>query len=111
MDHVSPGSVEWGRVNKSATMVFKRIENLNYAVDLAIKHFKFSLVGVQGKDIVDGNRKLTLALIWQVAASAVHPRTVLGSRVPVWCRRGPVRGQPGPRRTFGRRRALRKLCD
>ena len=47
-------------------MVFKRIENLNYAVDLGKGPFGFSLVGVQGKDIVDGNRKLTLAIIWQL---------------------------------------------
>ena len=49
-----------------AAMVFKRIENLNYAVDLGKGPFGFSLVGVQGKDIVDGNRKLTLAIIWQL---------------------------------------------
>jgi len=39
---------------------------LNYAVDIGKEAFKFSLVGVQGKDIADGNRKLTLALIWQL---------------------------------------------
>ncbi len=47
-------------------MVFKRIENCAYAVDLGKGEFKFSLVGVDGKDIADGNKKLTLALIWQL---------------------------------------------
>jgi len=66
MDHVMPRVVDWTRVNKKPTMVFKRIENLNYAVTLGLGPFHFSLVGVQGKDIADGNKKLTLALIWQL---------------------------------------------
>ena len=66
MDKVNPGVVDWKRVNPPSPMVFKRTENLNYAVDLAKDPFKFSLVGVQGKDIVDGNKKLTLALCWQL---------------------------------------------
>ena len=67
MSHVQPGVVEWGKVNTPPIkMVFKRIENCNYAVALALSPFRFSLVGVQGKDIADGNKKLTLALIWQL---------------------------------------------
>lgn len=66
MDHVKPGVVCWSKVNMRPTMVFKRVENLNYAVVLSKGPFKFSLVGVAGKDINDGNRKLTLALIWQL---------------------------------------------
>jgi len=30
------------------------------------KQLRFSVVGIQGKDIYDGNRTLTLALIWQL---------------------------------------------
>jgi plastin-1 len=66
MDKVHPGVVDWHRVNANPTMVFKQTENCNYAVDLAKDPFRFSLVGVQGKDIVDGNKKLTLALFWQL---------------------------------------------
>ena len=69
MDKVRPGVVDWPRVNKAPELVFKKIENLNYAVDLGISPFKFSLVGVQGNDIVSGNKKLTLALIWQLMRS------------------------------------------
>ena len=61
MDHIKPGCVEWGRVNRNCKMVFKKIENANYAVDLGLKTFKFSLVGIGGKDIQDGNVKLVLA--------------------------------------------------
>lgn len=66
MDHVRPGIISWNKVNMTPRMVFKRVENSNYAVVLGKGAFKFSLVGVQGKDINDGNRKLTLALIWQL---------------------------------------------
>jgi len=69
MDQVRPGVVEWARVNKKAKQIFKKIENLNYAVDLGKSPFKFSLVGVQGNDIVNGNKKLTLALFWQLMRS------------------------------------------
>ncbi|KAL1508672.1 hypothetical protein AB1Y20_004767 [Prymnesium parvum] len=66
MDHVRPGVVDWAIVNINPTQIFKKIENLNYGVDLGKSPFKFSLVGVQGNDIVNGNKKLTLALIWQL---------------------------------------------
>ena len=67
MDHVRPGVVEWAKVNKPPLkMVFKKLENLNYAVGLGRGPFAFSLVGVDGKDLVDGNKKLTLALVWQL---------------------------------------------
>jgi len=36
-------------------------ENCNYAIELG-KQCKFSLVGVAGKDIYDGNETLTLGL-------------------------------------------------
>lgn len=42
-----------------------QIQNCNYAI-LVGKEFGFSLVGIQGKDIYDQNRTLTLALVWQV---------------------------------------------
>ncbi|KAI9224314.1 calponin homology domain-containing protein [Blastocladiella britannica] len=66
MDKVSPGIVDWRKVNKApVTSRFKRVENCNYAVVLG-KSLKFSLVGIQGLDIVDGARTLTLALVWQL---------------------------------------------
>ena len=33
----------------------------------------FSLVGIQGNDIVAGNQKLALALFWQLVASPSYP--------------------------------------
>jgi len=41
------------------------VENTNYAVELG-KQNRFSLVGIQGADITDGQRTLTLAITWQL---------------------------------------------
>lgn len=42
-----------------------QILNCGYAVELG-KQMHFSLVGIEGKDIYDGNQTLTLALVWQL---------------------------------------------
>jgi plastin-1 len=65
-DKVHPESVYWKRVNQKQPLGrFKMVENTNYAVVLG-KQFKYSLVGIQGADITDGVKKLTLALVWQL---------------------------------------------
>jgi plastin-1 len=69
-DKVIPGSVNWRHVNKSPPsggemMRFKAVENTNYAVELG-KQNNFSLVGIQGADITDGQRTLTLGMVWQL---------------------------------------------
>ncbi|KAI9836853.1 MAG: Fimbrin, actin-bundling protein [Sarea resinae] len=68
-DKVIPGSVNWRHVNKPRAggelMRFKAVENTNYAVELG-KQIGFSLVGIQGADITDGQRTLTLGMVWQL---------------------------------------------
>ncbi|KAF2651066.1 hypothetical protein K491DRAFT_696783 [Lophiostoma macrostomum CBS 122681] len=68
-DKVIPGSVNWRHVNKpregAELMRFKALENTNYAVELG-KQNSFSLPGIQGADITDGQRTLTLGLVWQL---------------------------------------------
>uniref|UniRef100_A0A8C9QWD2 Plastin-3 n=1 Tax=Scleropages formosus TaxID=113540 RepID=A0A8C9QWD2_SCLFO len=44
----------------------KKLENCNYAVELGKNEAKFSLVGIGGQDLNDGNATLTLALVWQL---------------------------------------------
>uniref|UniRef100_A0A4W6FYK7 Plastin-3 n=1 Tax=Lates calcarifer TaxID=8187 RepID=A0A4W6FYK7_LATCA len=44
----------------------KKIENCNYAVELGKGKANFSLVGIGGQDLYDGNATLTLALVWQL---------------------------------------------
>lgn len=69
-DKVIQGSVNWRHVNKrpahgGEVMRFKAVENTNYAIELG-KQNGFSLVGIQGADITDGQRTLTLGLVWQL---------------------------------------------
>ncbi|XP_015991176.2 plastin-3 [Rousettus aegyptiacus] len=62
--------VDWSKVNKppypklGANM--KKLENCNYAIELGKHPAKFSLVGIGGQDLNDGNQTLTLALVWQL---------------------------------------------
>ncbi|KAM9316964.1 plastin-1 [Gastrophryne carolinensis] len=62
--------VDWGRVNKPPFSALgghmRKIENCNYAVELGRNKAKFSLVGICGHDLNEGNRTLTLALVWQL---------------------------------------------
>ncbi|KAI0746527.1 fimbrin [Daedaleopsis nitida] len=91
-DRIMPGSVVWRRVskpkagaqqetyptgdgeeeedigvtpNQSKLSRFKQVENCNYVVDLG-KQSGMHLVGIQGADIVDGNKTLVLGLVWQL---------------------------------------------
>ncbi|KAK9451961.1 calponin homology domain-containing protein [Limtongia smithiae] len=69
-EKVIPGSVNPRHINKrpasGAEMSrFKAVENTNYAVEIG-KNNRFSLVGIQGADITDGQRTLTLGLVWQL---------------------------------------------
>lgn len=69
-DKVLPGSVSWKHVNKKPAngnelSRFKALENTNYGVEIG-KANQFSLVGIDGSDIVDGNKLLTLGLVWQL---------------------------------------------
>lgn len=51
--------------NQSTLSRFKAVENTNYVVDLG-KQNGLHLVGIQGADIVDGQKKLVLGLVWQL---------------------------------------------
>lgn len=67
-DIIKPGLVNWQRVHQTFSKLkhfMEKIENCNYAVELG-RQLKFSLVGIAGQDIYEGNPTLTLALIWQL---------------------------------------------
>jgi hypothetical protein len=64
-DKVQPGIVDQKRVNWNPSNSFQKLENCNYAIELG-KQLNFSLVGIQGKDIYDANKTLTLSVIWQL---------------------------------------------
>jgi len=72
MDFIKPGVVDWKRVRKEEQMSkiqakkFQEIlGNCNYAVEVG-KKLNFVLVGIGGSDIMEGNKVLTLALVWQL---------------------------------------------
>lgn len=50
--------------NKTNNKIFK-IQNNNYIVD-SCKKLGLTLVGIGGNDITDGNKKLILAILWQL---------------------------------------------
>ena len=59
------GLVDWKAVEKNPNNKFKAVSNCNYVVVLG-KQLKFSLVNISGTDINAGNKKLVLALVWQM---------------------------------------------
>ncbi|KAL0560134.1 hypothetical protein IC582_000528 [Cucumis melo] len=66
LDKVSPGSVIWKQASKPPIkMPFRKVENCNQVIKIG-KELNFSLVNVAGNDIVQGNKKLILAFLWQL---------------------------------------------
>ncbi|XP_008777493.1 fimbrin-5-like [Phoenix dactylifera] len=66
LDKVSPKSVNWKQATKPPIkMPFRKVENCNQVIKIG-KELKFSLVNVAGNDIVQGNKKLILAYLWQL---------------------------------------------
>ena len=76
-ERISPGCVDWKKVDKIASNKFKKIVNCNECVDAA-KKCGFSIVGIGGTDIHDGNKKLILAIVWQMMKH--HTLKVLGNK-------------------------------
>lgn len=66
LDKASPGIVNWKIASKPPIkMPFRKVENCNQVVKIG-KQLKFSLVNIAGNDIVQGNKKLILAYLWQL---------------------------------------------
>ncbi|XP_057796697.1 fimbrin-5 [Salvia miltiorrhiza] len=66
LDKAAPGSVNWKQASKPPIkMPFKKLENANQVVSIG-KDLNFSLVNIAGNDIVQGNKKLILAYLWQL---------------------------------------------
>ncbi|CAI9090126.1 OLC1v1024822C1 [Oldenlandia corymbosa var. corymbosa] len=66
LDKVSPGSVIWKQATKPPIkMPFRKVENCNQVIRIG-KELNFSLVNIAGDDIVQGNKKLILAFLWQL---------------------------------------------
>lgn len=69
LDKVSPGIVNWKITSKPPIkMPFRKVENCNQVVKIG-KQLKFSLVNVAGNDIVQGNKKLILGMLFKISFS------------------------------------------
>eukprot|EP01133_Synstelium_polycarpum_P002657 gene2657-3065_t len=79
-EKIKPGIVEQKRVNyppyKAMGAEMKKLENCNYAIELG-KKMAFSLVGIDGKNVYDKNKTLTLSIIWQLMRA--HVLSILNS--------------------------------
>ncbi|KAI1798424.1 fimbrin [Ganoderma leucocontextum] len=133
-DRIMPGSVVWRRVskpkagaeqevqvnadgeeeedigvtpNQSKLSRFKQVENCNYVVDLG-KQSGMHLVGIQGADIVDGQKTLVLGLVWQLMrknitqtlsslSKASQGRPISDTEILKWANTTAQRGKPGAR--------------
>ena len=51
--------------NNGCRNLIPQVANANYVVELG-RLMKLSLINIGGIDIVDGNKKLILAIIWQL---------------------------------------------
>ncbi|RPD65216.1 fimbrin [Lentinus tigrinus ALCF2SS1-7] len=132
-DRIMPGSVVWRRVskpkagaehqtftgdgeeeedigvtpNQSKLSRFKQVENCNYVVDLG-KQSGMHLVGIQGSDIVDGNKTLVLGLVWQLMRKNItqtlsslsktsHGRPISDTEILKWANSTAQKSKPGVR--------------
>ncbi|KAI0646100.1 fimbrin [Trametes meyenii] len=137
-DKILPGSVVWRRVskpkagaveevahaegeeeedigvtpNQSKLSRFKQVENCNYVVDLG-KQSGMHLVGIQGSDIVDGNKTLVLGLVWQLMrknitqtltslSKSAQGRPISDTEILKWANTTAQKAKPGirPVRSF-----------
>ena len=65
IDKILPGVVDWKKVDQGSSNKFKKIVNCGEAVD-ACKKAGLSIVGISGTDVHEGNKKLILAIVWQL---------------------------------------------
>lgn len=66
LDKVVPGIVDWKIANRPPIkLLLRKVENCNQVISIGRK-LKLSVVNIAGNDIVQGNRKLLLAFLWQL---------------------------------------------
>eukprot|EP00485_Elphidium_margaritaceum_P004021 CAMPEP_0202688196 /NCGR_PEP_ID=MMETSP1385-20130828/3723_1 /ASSEMBLY_ACC=CAM_ASM_000861 /TAXON_ID=933848 /ORGANISM="Elphidium margaritaceum" /LENGTH=934 /DNA_ID=CAMNT_0049343105 /DNA_START=25 /DNA_END=2829 /DNA_ORIENTATION=+ len=60
------GVINWKRMRKQIRHKFDKVANCNYVYDVMKQKFPFSLVGIAGPDIVDGQQKYIHTILWQI---------------------------------------------
>ena len=77
IDKIKPGTVNWKLVEKTSKNPFKLTVNCTEAVNAA-KKSGYSIVGIGGSDIREGNKKYILAIVWQLMRA--HTLQVIGGK-------------------------------
>jgi len=65
IDKIAPGTIDWKIVNTSPKTIFDKNNNCNHAIASG-KKLNLKFVGIGGTDITGGNKKLILAVVWQL---------------------------------------------
>ncbi|ETO02755.1 hypothetical protein RFI_34658 [Reticulomyxa filosa] len=66
LDKMKPGCIHWKAVQLKPRQKFDKIGNCSYAMGVCGKEFPFSLVGIGGEDVHNGNQKMIQSLLWQM---------------------------------------------
>lgn len=77
VDRIAPGSINWKKTQDPPRHDFDRNGNNNEAI-AACKNLKLKLIGIGGPDITKGERKLVLALVWQICK--LHYLKLIGGK-------------------------------
>ena len=77
INKIKPGTVNWKMVDKNAKNPFKVTVNCNEVINGA-KKSGYSIVGIGGADIRDGNKKYILAIVWQLIRE--HTLQIIGGK-------------------------------
>ena len=74
---LDPTVVDWKKVEKNPNNKFKQGINCNQVVE-ASKKLGLKLPGIGGSDILDGNKKSIIAVVWQLVR--LHYLRIIGSQ-------------------------------
>jgi len=65
LDKIQNSCIDWKKIAREPRNSFQSIGNCNYAVEVA-KNIGVHVTGISGKDVFDRNKKLVLAIVWQL---------------------------------------------
>jgi len=105
---LSATSVRWNLVHLNPRSIYQCVENCNHVCEVAVGPLRLPVRGIGGKDIADGNEKLTLAILFQLMRAHVlrllEQLDAVGERreerILEWAN-GRISGVPGSTSTIG----------
>ncbi|CAF1244299.1 unnamed protein product, partial [Didymodactylos carnosus] len=68
-DEIRPGTVDWKKVYEKFQAIkehFQKLSNCNLAIEIGKEPMGLKLIGIGGANILNGNKTLTLGLVWQI---------------------------------------------